>query len=126
LYSNCFNIQKNADIVEFWSQIYSRSIEGKIDPQGEMDGMFETCHLASYEKTKAPLSIGFKVQRFPQLCNLIPCHLASNFAKETGADKFCRTFSECSHVLAMLHAQFCPSQILKPPLKIEICRSACN
>jgi hypothetical protein len=30
-----------------------------------MDGMFETCHLAGYEKTKTPPSIGFKVQRFP-------------------------------------------------------------
>jgi hypothetical protein len=30
-----------------------------------MDGMFETCHLAGYEKNKTPPSIGFKVQRFP-------------------------------------------------------------
>jgi hypothetical protein len=40
-------------------------IEEKNAPQGEMDGMFETCHLAGYEKTKTPPSIGFKVQRFP-------------------------------------------------------------
>ncbi len=30
-----------------------------------MDGVFETCHLAGYEKTKTPPSIGYKVQRFP-------------------------------------------------------------
>jgi hypothetical protein len=30
-----------------------------------MDGMFETYHLASYEKNKTPPSVGFKVQLFP-------------------------------------------------------------
>ena len=44
---------------------HSHPIEEKIDPEGEMDGVFETCHLAGYEKTKTPPSIGFKVQRFP-------------------------------------------------------------
>jgi hypothetical protein len=45
--------------------IHRHPIEEKNAPQGEMDGMFETCHLAGYEKTKTPPSIGFKVQRFP-------------------------------------------------------------
>ncbi|MCX6963477.1 MAG: hypothetical protein NTZ08_13690 [Verrucomicrobia bacterium] len=43
--------------------IHSHPIEEKIDPEGEMDGVFETCHLAGYEKTKTPPSIGCKVQR---------------------------------------------------------------
>jgi hypothetical protein len=30
----------------------------------------------------------------------------SRLAKETGVDKFCRTFSAWSHVVAMLYAQF--------------------
>ncbi|MCX6961498.1 MAG: hypothetical protein NTZ08_03480 [Verrucomicrobia bacterium] len=45
--------------------IHSHPIEEKIDPEGEMDGVFETCHLAGYEKTKTPPSIGCKVQWFP-------------------------------------------------------------
>jgi hypothetical protein len=49
----------------FTNKNHSHPIEEKIDPQAEMDGMFETCHLAGYEKTKAPSSVGFKVQRFP-------------------------------------------------------------
>jgi hypothetical protein len=44
---------------------HSHPIDKKNDPQGEMDGMFKTCHLAGYEKTKTPPSIGCKVQRFP-------------------------------------------------------------
>jgi hypothetical protein len=34
------------------------------------------------------------------------CHLVSRLAKETGVDKFCRTFPAWSHVVAMLYAQF--------------------
>jgi hypothetical protein len=49
----------------FRKNLHSHPIEEKIDPQGEMDGVFETCHLAGYEKTKTPPSIGCKVQRFP-------------------------------------------------------------
>jgi hypothetical protein len=45
--------------------LHSHPIEEKIDPEGEMDGVFETCHLAGYEKNKTPPSIGCKVQRFP-------------------------------------------------------------
>ena len=71
-----------------------------------MDGMFETCHLAGYKKPKHPRLSASKFSGFRQLCNLIPCHLVSRLAKETGVDKFCRTFSTWSHVAAMLYAQF--------------------
>ena len=46
-------------------RFHRHPIEEKNAPQGEMDGMCETCRLAGDEKTKTPASIGFKVQRFP-------------------------------------------------------------
>ena len=58
------------------------------------------------KKTKQPRPSASKFSGFRQLCNLIPCHLVSRLAKETGVDKFCRTFSAWSHVVAMLYAQF--------------------
>ena len=47
-----------------------------------------------------------KFSGFRQLCNLILCHLVSKLPRETGVDKFCRAFSEWSHGVAMLYAQF--------------------
>jgi hypothetical protein len=40
-----------------------------------------------------------------QLCNLIPSHLVSQLARQTGADQLARTFSNWSHVVALLYAQ---------------------
>src|SRR5262245_7225770 len=40
-----------------------------------------------------------------QLCNLIPAHLVSQIARETGAQDRARTFSPWSHVVSMLFAQ---------------------
>ena len=40
-----------------------------------------------------------------QLCNLIPTHLVSQLARETGAADMARTFSCWSHVVSMLFAQ---------------------
>jgi hypothetical protein len=40
-----------------------------------------------------------------QVCNLIPGHMVLNLAKEHGIDGQCRTFSEWSHVVALVVAQ---------------------
>ena len=40
-----------------------------------------------------------------QLCNLIPNHLVSKLARETGVDSMARSFSAWSHVVSMLFAQ---------------------
>ncbi len=40
-----------------------------------------------------------------QLCNLIPNHLVSQLARQTGADQLARSFSNWSHVVALLYAQ---------------------
>jgi hypothetical protein len=40
-----------------------------------------------------------------QLCNLIPPHLVTKLARETGVDERARTFSPWSHVVALLYAQ---------------------
>jgi len=40
-----------------------------------------------------------------QLCNLIPAHLVSKLARETGVDSMARSFSAWSHVVSMLFAQ---------------------
>lgn len=40
-----------------------------------------------------------------QICNLIPAHLVSKLARETGADKKARDFTCWSHVVCLLHAQ---------------------
>src|SRR5262245_45855041 len=47
-----------------------------------------------------------KLSVFRQLCNLIPTHLVSELARETGAVLKARTFTPWSHVVAMLYAQF--------------------
>lgn len=46
-----------------------------------------------------------KLSVLRQFCNWIPSHLVPKLARETGVDKFCRTFSAWSHVVAMLYAQ---------------------
>lgn len=43
---------------------------------------------------------------FQQICNFIPGHLVSKVARETGAADKARDFSNWSHVVALLHAQF--------------------
>jgi hypothetical protein len=40
-----------------------------------------------------------------QICNLIPSHLVAKLARETGADKKAREFSNWSHVVSLIHAQ---------------------
>lgn len=40
-----------------------------------------------------------------QVCNLIPTHLVSQLARQTRADQLARTFSNWSHVVALLYAQ---------------------
>jgi hypothetical protein len=47
-----------------------------------------------------------KLSIFRQLCNLIPTHLVSKLARETGAEKKSRTFTPWSHVVSLLYAQF--------------------
>lgn len=46
---------------------------------------------------------------FHQICHLIPGHLVSKLAKKHGVNKKCRTFSEWSHVVAMLFMQLAHS-----------------
>ena len=43
---------------------------------------------------------------FRQLCNLIPTHLVSHLARETGAEEKSRSFTPWSHVVCLLFAQF--------------------
>ena len=50
--------------------------------------------------TRSTLSI------FRQLCNLIPTHLVSQLARETGAEERSRSFKPWSHVVSLLFAQF--------------------
>ena len=40
-----------------------------------------------------------------QICNYIPGHLVSKLARQTGADKKAREFSNWSHVVSLLQAQ---------------------
>ena len=47
-----------------------------------------------------------KLSVFRQLCNLIPIHLVSELARQTGVAKKARTFKPWSHVVAMLYGQF--------------------
>lgn len=56
------------------------------------------------KKSRRPSASKFSGLR--QLCNLIPSHLVSKLARETGVEKLCRTFSAWSHLVAMLYAQF--------------------
>jgi hypothetical protein len=50
-----------------------------------------------------PTASNFTVLK--QICNLIPGHLVSKLARETGADKKARDFSCWSHVVSLLSAQ---------------------
>jgi hypothetical protein len=46
-----------------------------------------------------------KLSVLGQLCNLIPPHLVSKLARETGVASMARSFSPWSHVVSMLFAQ---------------------
>lgn len=54
-------------------------------------------------KTIQPTRCRFNILR--QICNLIPEHLVSRLARETGAQDKSRTFSPWSHVVSLLNAQ---------------------
>lgn len=54
---------------------------------------------------KKPKPTKSKLSILNQLCNLIPPHLVSKLARETGVDKKARTFSPWSHLVALLYAQ---------------------
>ena len=54
-------------------------------------------------KTTQPTRSRFNILR--QICNLIPEHLVSKVARETGAADKSRTFSPWSHVVSLLEAQ---------------------
>ena len=47
-----------------------------------------------------------KLSVFRQLCNLIPHHLVSQLARDTGVEKKSRSFKPWSHVVSLLFAQF--------------------
>ena len=47
-----------------------------------------------------------KLSIFRQLCNLIPSHLVSQLARDTGAEEKSRSFKPWSHVVSLLFAQF--------------------
>ena len=47
-----------------------------------------------------------KLSVFRQLCNLIPTHLVSQLARDTGAQEKSRSFSPWSHLVSLLLAQF--------------------
>lgn len=53
--------------------------------------------------TIKPTRCRFNILR--QICNLIPEHLVSTIARETGAQDKSRTISPWSHVVSLLHAQ---------------------
>jgi len=55
------------------------------------------------KKTTQPTRSRFNILR--QICNLIPEHLASKVARETGAQEKSRTFNPWSHVVSLLEAQ---------------------
>src|ERR1700751_2544954 len=46
-----------------------------------------------------------KLSVLGQLCNLIPPHLVSKLARETGVDSMARSFRPWSHMVCMLFAQ---------------------
>ena len=47
-----------------------------------------------------------KLSIFRQLCNLIPTHLVSQLARDTGVEAKSRSFKPWSHVVSLLFAQF--------------------
>jgi hypothetical protein len=55
------------------------------------------------KKTTKPTRGRFNILR--QICNLIPEHLVSKIARETGAEDKSRSFSPWSHAVSLLHAQ---------------------
>jgi hypothetical protein len=54
---------------------------------------------------KRPAPTRSKLTVLRQVCNLIPPHLVSQLAGQTGANLLARTFSNWSHVVALLYAQ---------------------
>jgi hypothetical protein len=56
-------------------------------------------------KNKKNNPTGSKFTTLKQICNFIPGHLVSKIARETGADKKARDFSNWSHLVALLQAQ---------------------
>ena len=46
-----------------------------------------------------------KFSIFRQVCNLIPQHMVSKIARDTGAEEMSRTFSPWSHVVSLGYAQ---------------------
>ena len=54
---------------------------------------------------KHPSPTRSKLTVLRQVCHLIPPHLTSQLARQTGADRKARTFSNWSHVVALLYAQ---------------------
>lgn len=54
-------------------------------------------------KKRKPASSNLPILK--QICNLIPGHLVARLARQTGADKKARDFSNWSQVVALLHAQ---------------------
>ena len=58
------------------------------------------------KKTSTPTPTRSKLSVFRQLCNLIPPHLVSQLARDTGAEKKSRSFKPWSHVVSLLYAQF--------------------
>ena len=63
------------------------------------------CHTAEMKKKKHKSPTRSKLLVLRQVCNLIPTHLVSELAGETGATAMARTFSHWSHVVALLFAQ---------------------
>ena len=55
------------------------------------------------ENSKKPARGKFSILH--QICNLIPPHLASKIARETGVDKKARTFSPWSHFVSIAYSQ---------------------
>ena len=55
------------------------------------------------KKTPKPTRSRFNILR--QLCNLIPEHLVSKIARQSGVEDKSRAFSPWSHVVSLLHAQ---------------------
>ncbi len=58
------------------------------------------------KKTSTATPTRSKLSVFRQLCNLIPPHLVSQLARDTGAEKKSRSFKPWSHVVSLLFAQF--------------------
>jgi len=61
--------------------------------------------LSKDEKTQPSSANPLQTDRPAPVCNLIPTHVTSQLARLTGADLFARSFSNWSHVVALLYAQ---------------------